>query len=291
MSEGALVMVTNDHQSLLDAKGAHYLAILWWLERTDGSDLRFTDHNTQITFENNTYTPVGGVSASAVEKQTGLQEQNFELLGVLDSTAITHDDLRAGLYNHAHIREYLVDWRYPWAGAITSREYWIREIRFSGERWEAQVAGLTTFLQPKICRVYSKTCPYTLGDTKCGVSLTGGNLVSGAGVDAIVEQRRIFETDLAKDPDWGTFGVLTWTAGDNNGLSYEVKQHWKEDGRIELFLPTAYDIDTSDTFDITAGCDKTTKACKSFSNLTNFGGFPFIPGTDRMLQTPNAKSS
>ena len=276
-------------ESLLDPQGAHHLALLWHLERVDATDFYFTDHDKDITFESNTYTPVGSLSASAVQKEVGLRAANFEVVGLIESSTITHDDLRAGLYNHAHIREYYVDWRYPWAGTMFRREYWINEIRYSGERWEAQVAGLTTFLKPKVGRVYTRTCPYQLGDAKCTVALTGGNASSGT-VSTVTEARRVFTTTLTKTTDWGTFGIITFTGGSNNGLSFEVKKYTETSGTVELFVSTPFDVAGSDSFTITAGCAKTVEACQSFSNIVNFGGFPFIPGTDKMLETPDAKS-
>lgn len=72
-----------------------------------------------------------------------------------------------------------------------------------------------------------------------------------------------------------TNGVLTWTTGNNAGLSYPVKG--QDATSIELFIPTMANIQPGDNFSVTAGCDKTFETCKlKFSNAVNFGGFPHI---------------
>ena len=37
------------------------------------------------------------------------------------------------------------------------------------------------------------------------------------------------------------------------------------------------------------GCDKASATCQAkFANIANFRGFPFVPGLDATVQTPNA---
>jgi len=276
-------------EALLEQR-THRFASCWEIERTDGTIFRFTDHDKELTVDGDAYAPTGGFSASAIQAGANLQDQNRELLGVLDAAAITHDDLRAGLYREAKVTQMLVDWRYPWAGAITTMVYWLAEIRFSGEQWEARVEGLTRWLNPKVGDLYSRTCQHVVGDSRCGVTLS--SYKESGTVAAITTQRRVFTVSgLTKADGYFTFGLLTWTSGSNDGLEHEVKLHDVGGSTaITLQLPTPYDIGVADGFDISAGCDKLQATCKDkFSNLDNFGGFPFIPGNDRMLQSPRAK--
>ena len=73
-------------------------------------------------------------------------------------------------------------------------------------------------------------------------------------------------------------GTLTWTTGANTGVVSPVKKHTAGGTiTIELLLPTPYDIQVGDNFNITAGCDKTFATCRAkFNNVVNFGGFPHI---------------
>jgi len=46
---------------------------------------------------------------------------------------------------------------------------------------------------------------------------------------------------------------------------------------------------TSDTFTITAGCDKTFPTCKAkFANQINFRGFPHMPGNKFLMAFPSS---
>jgi uncharacterized phage protein (TIGR02218 family) len=79
------------------------------------------------------------------------------------------------------------------------------------------------------------------------------------------------------------FGVITMTSGDNDGLSVEVKSY--VEGQITLALPFPYDIAVGDTYSMHAGCDKSMETCRDrFKNIKNFRGFPYLPGTDKLVQ-------
>ena len=97
----------------------HYFATCWKIIRTDGTTLYFTDHDAEIEYDGDTYSPAGAFSTSARRKEGQLKAQNLEVRGFLDSSVITHDDLRAGRYRDAVVWEYLVDWQYPWCGACS----------------------------------------------------------------------------------------------------------------------------------------------------------------------------
>ena len=57
--------------------------------------------------------------------------------------------------------------------------------------------------------------------------------------------------------------------------------------KLQLALRADADIADTDTFDLDPGCDKLLGTCKSkFGNQKNFGGFPYIPGVDKMFDTP-----
>ena len=98
-------------------------------------------------------------------------------------------------------------------------------------------------------------------------------------VASVVTDRVIFTTTGLSQPNgYCASGILTWTTGNNAGLSYSVKNHTVgANVQIELFLPTWVKIQPGDQFTITAGCDKSFSTCVSkFSNGINFGGFPHI---------------
>jgi len=49
-------------------------------------------------------------------------------------------------------------------------------------------------------------------------------------------------------------------------------------------------VQVGDTYTAKPGCDKSAEICKTkFDNFINFGGFPDVPGQDRIASTPDAK--
>jgi len=277
----------NENVEALMKQGCHCLATCWKIERADGVIFYFTDSSVSVDLGGHTYTPVGGFDASARQTKSTLSGENLEVVGIISSDAITADDLRAGLFREAKVTETLIDWRYPWAGAIATCIYWIAETRFTEERWEAQVQGLTRWLDPLIGGVYTRNCRHKLGDNLCQVNLAAYT-ESGA-VASIVTAKFSFTTSspLSAAAPAFDYGKLVWTSGDNNGVTSEIK---KETGNstLELQLPTPFDIKIGDSFDATQGCDKLVDTCKTrFSNFDNYGGFPLIPGNDKMMQAPS----
>lgn len=283
-----MISLTSAMDSLVEYN-TFYLATLWKITRADSTVLRFTDHDKQIEFGGDTYDPAGGFDASARQKQSSLRTQNFEIQGMLQSGRITFEDLQAGRYNEAEVTEYLVDWRYPFAGSYLTSRYWIVETTFTADEWEARVEGLTRWLNHPDGELYERTCRYELGEARCGVALgpitTSGSVfvTSFPGQD----DRRQFLSTIAAADGLYAYGFIEWTSGNNNGLVSEVENNLQFTGQMNLFLETPYPIESGDTFDITQGCDKKKGTCGTkFSNFANFGGFPFIPGTTEALKTP-----
>lgn len=284
------------------------LCHLWKIARTDGTTLYFTDHSNQILFEGQTYSPAGGANASATQKQGGMAESNKNMKGViLTSDAITFSDLKAGKYRDAQITEYTIDWSRPFVGALYSMTWRVVEVRWTGQRYDCEIAGLTTLLRQPRGDVYSRPCRWDLGEASgeigvpgCKVSLATMTLTSRQ-VTAVNTQRLDFDTNigtvldvtgssLANSNNWFNFGLVTWNTGANAGIVSEVKTSFATDGRISFQTKTPFDIAVSDQFDISPGCDKLKATCVSkFDNVENYGGFDTIPGSDAMYETPNAK--
>ncbi len=270
----------------------HRFTHLWKITRTDAEKLYFTSHNEPIEFDGQTYIPAGGAKASARQKQSGLRDQNLEFEGVITSDSITHDDLRAGRYREAEVMEHIVDWMYPWAGAILTARYWISEVKFTGAIWEAAIEGITRWIRGKVGDVYGRGCRWDLGDGDCKVTVAPYNFSGHVTsiTEATLNNRNRFHTNLTQADGYFDYGLLEWDTGNNANIYSEVKIFTNADGKIGLEDNTPFSIVVNDTFNVTAGCDKKAGTCKTkFSNILNFGGFPFIPGTDKMFNTPNAK--
>lgn len=284
-------------------KSSHRFATLWTVVLENGTTYRLTDHNQKLVDDaGNTFSPSNAFNASAREMQDGLQINDIEIVGFLASSGVTADDLRAGLWRNAQVTEKIVDWRYPWIGDLGQRKYSVSDISWSENEWVAQLEGIGRKLRRKVGDTMGRVCRWDLGDTNCGINIatfTDSGTVSSA--STVSARKRMFATGLsAGHPDgYYEYGLVVFTSGDNNGLKGEVHKWLTGTGEIVLRLPMPYDIDAADTFDIYPGCGKLTGFCKGVdgdqnrpwaNNIAEFGGFPFIPGIDKMMQYPDAKT-
>jgi hypothetical protein len=79
-----------------------------------------------------------------------------------------------------------------------------------------------------------------------------------------------------------TLGVVTFTSGVLNGLSYAIQDYTA--GVLTLVVGALAAPSAGDTFTIIPGCDKQLATCQyKFSNLIHFGGTPFIPQPESVI--------
>lgn len=129
--------------------------------------------------------------------------------------------------------------------------------------------------------LYQASCPYTLYDAGCTLSRASftvtGTVGTGSSSTIILPSSALGHTDA-----YFALGVLTFTSGANNGLSYVVKSYTAaSNGTITFERPALLPVAVGDTFTIAAGCDKTLTTCTDrFGNAANFGGQPFIPSAE-----------
>ena len=141
-------------------------------------------------------------------------------------------------------------------------------------------------LQQGIGRTYSHECDADLGDTRCGVNLAS---YTGTGTLTGVTDNQVFaDSSRAESNDHFNYGLLTWTGGNNNGLSMEVKDFAATGGVFTVASPMPFTVQVGDTYSVYQGCDKTKTTCiNDFNNVINFRGFAEIPGLDLVHKIPD----
>jgi uncharacterized phage protein (TIGR02218 family) len=160
----------------------------------------------------------------------------------------------------------------------------------------AELRGLAQALTQIIVRTYGATCDAELGDARCGVSL-GAITVTGT-VTAVASNREFTVTmDDSSDPGTLDGGLLTWSAGENNTYTMEIKKFDSGTGVLTLYLPMFLDIEIGDTFSARPGCDKSAAMCKGqYNNLVNYRGHgAWVPGVGELTvfggQTPQRRET
>ena len=112
------------------------------------------------------------------------------------------------------------------------------------------------------------------------------------------DRQTFLDAAFTDDTNYFRFGVCTFTSGDNNGLSMDVKSN-NNTGTFVLKFAMPFDIALGDTFTVSAGCNHLLKLpgdewgtaytgdCRAkFDNVANFDGEPEIPGADKILKGP-----
>lgn len=148
--------------------GAASLCHVWRVSRPDGTVMGFTDHDRDLTFDGVVCGAASGWSAGAAEVSVGLGAGSVTAAGALDDTAITEEDIAAGLYDGASVEVWRVDWQRPdpgvrlWVGRLA-------RIRRESGSFLAELEGPLAALERVVGRTYGRGCDALLGDVRCGV--------------------------------------------------------------------------------------------------------------------------
>ncbi len=273
-------------QAHLDG-GTTTLAWCWRLTRSDGQVFGFTDHDLPLTFDGTTYQPESGFTASEIRAGSDLSVDAQDAEGVLTSTTITETDILDGRWDNAEVEIWRVNWQ-DVSQRVLMRRGAIGQVRRGRVQFVAEMRSLAHVLNQTIGRTFQATCDASLGDARCGVDLTDPAYAGSDTVVTVTGDRSFTVSGLSAYSDgWFALGTLTWTAGANAGRTAEVLTHevGATDVTVTLLEAPVLAIAAGDTFDITAGCDKTFETCKTrFANAFNFRGFPHIPGQDTVIR-------
>ena len=83
---------------------------------------------------------------------------------------------------------------------------------------------------------------------------------------------------LVSSSGYFTLGTILFTSGQNQGVRANVDIYGATPGSVKVVPPLPYAPANGDTFEITAGCDRSQVRCtQMFDNVANFGGTPFVP--------------
>lgn len=266
------------------SSGTTNLCHIVTITRTDGTILRVTDHDVDVVVDGNTYVRDNSVAVAAITSSAnnGIQATNCNV--VFSDNGISEVDVARGVYDKAIMEFAVVDYEHPEYGKIILLTGLLSTMTVTNRRsGQFEIRGLLTRGDTRIGEYYAAQCRADLGDSRCTVALAA---FTTTGTVSAVETQGKIRAILAADFSNGFFthGVMTFTSGDNTGISMEILNQFAYGGgedSLFLALRMPYDIQVTDTFDLVAGCDKTIATCRSkFNNIKNFRGEPFVPGPD-----------
>lgn len=253
------------------------------ITRTDTTVVGLINHDRDLTISGQLYQAAPGLDVASLVSSAGFTVDNTEGTILEDGVIFLRSDILAGRWDGAAFELF----RFNWADTSQGRD--VRKVGNFGNlqpkrgAHTVELRSLRQRLQANIINATQPTCRNRLGDTRCGVNMaTGGRTVTGT-LTSVTSQGVIRDSTRAEAADFFTNGVLTMTGGENDGLSFKVRDH-AADGTLTLAAPAVLTFQIGDTYSLTAGCSKRlAEDCVAvFANALNFNGEPHLPGVDRI---------
>jgi uncharacterized phage protein (TIGR02218 family) len=266
------------------------LVMCWKIKRRDLTIKAFTEHDDEISWDGDTYVPIGAGTPSEFRQSAGLGVDNVDLETVFSSSGITASELRAGLYDHAQWWTFLINYNDPvGCGIIKLGSGVLGEKEIGDYLGKIEMRSLTQMLATPVGEILTPECGATLGDARCKVNMAP--YTHAATVTARTDDRIFTCAALAAIglDNYFAYGKVIFATGLNAGLTMQVKASVNSSGLITLEEAMPYAVAVDDTLTAYAGCDRRRDTCKApalggrFSNIANFRGAPDLPGQDSIL--------
>ena len=268
-------------------------AQIWTITRTDGEVLRFTSLDHDLTYRGETYLACNSMTPSASESVAEVGGiGSIELSGLIASGAVELRDLHNGKFDGAQVEAWLV----PWSGILIARPLLrgtFGKVEYTEHGFRADIQGDGAKLtQTPLVWPLQPDCRWVFGDGNCGVDLAP--LTVTGTVDAGTGQRGFTDAARAEAAGYFSRGRVTFTSGDNDGVSAEIKEH-ADGGVFTLWPRLAFPIAAGDQYSMTPGCTNLheaaggTNGCTAWANQARYGGFRKVPGSDAVRKSADVK--
>lgn len=242
-----------------------------------GSPIYLTDHPRDLKMSGHTYLSTAGYEFTGYAATAGFAPASIDIEGIAGASGVTRAAVGSGLFDGARCYVFATSWSAP----VEDQEPVVAGIFGSAtlldHRFQIGGVSLVDVLNQSVGQTYGAQCPKVFGGTEyagCGVSLAA-NTVTGTLTS--VTSASVF-TDSARSEPADTFGAGTiqFISGPNAGLkALEIKSFAA--GVITTFEPFYYLPVVGNSYSMVRGCRKRLSDCQAYSNVLNFGGFPYIP--------------
>lgn len=263
-----------------------YIAELITITLADGTVLNYTTGEENIVFGGVTFSAngplpiIGQISWRLGVEVDTLKLQLWALMtNLVESIAILQGVVQ-GKFDNALVliqRVFMPTWGDVSAGSIILFQGNVSDVPVAdASHAEFDVKSRKELLNiPLPYRTYQPGCRWALYGPGCTLNassfVVSGTLSAGSG-------QLLLNTNLTNVDQYFNEGLITFTGGNNTGVTRGVRQYVHASGQVLLFIPLLNLITIGDTFNIYPGCDKQQSTCNTkFSNLINFGGMPYIP--------------
>ena len=131
-----------------------------------------------------------------------------------------------------------------------------------------------------------------IGGVAYNITQTSVDGNPGSSVEGVVFDTSTFDgNDPADSTALGLYapyfknGTITALDGPNAGITREISNAAESTGghpfmTVYVKRSFPFEIDTTTSFDLQMGCDRTMEKCREFVNAINFAGEPYVPGIE-----------
>lgn len=273
-------------------------------------DITYDDGLSELT-----YRAAIGTQPTALQGSSNLSVDNAESSGLLPEfdVPVSEADIRAGVYDFADFRLYLVNYEDLTQGHVLLRAGTTGRITIDADGMSTvtELRGYSAELKQSVCAKDSLSCRAIFGSQPPGSSTPGpevqrdwcgfdattllvASTVSSVGLENTLTFN-IAAFTMAEDEL--NPGIVIFTSGLNAGKTYEIDSN-TAGGLITLAYETAFPIAPGDGVQYRPDCNKIArddeKGCQRWFGddwVLHFRGEPDIPiGDAGALETPGASS-
>jgi uncharacterized phage protein (TIGR02218 family) len=283
----------SDHWVQSLREGVTTICQCWKVIRKDGIVLGFTDHDQDLLIDQILYAAQSGLDSSQSESILGLSTTGRELSGILNSANLTERDLSNGLYDQASLEIWLVDWKAP-SNRLLLDIGVFGEVSRSQMQFSVEVRSATSSFDQVKGRLYQAACSADLGDQQCKIDLADPQWTIKAKLAMVFDQSRIGVELSHYPPGHFSNGRISFESGANKNLQALIKTDQLEHALhiLSLWTIAPQPFSIGDQIVLNVGCDKTAASCRmKFRNISNFRGFPHMPGNDVLAFYPGRSDS
>lgn len=279
--------------ALLSSARLFWMADLYTFILVDGTVLRYTSADIDITAGGNTFlhgqpiikrsrtrvalgTAVDqldlNISASPETLLSGLPWLQAITNGALDGAEVTLERAFAATPEDAMSGNV--------AGTVNLFEGRVSDTTTDSLTSKVIVRSWLEVLNTPLPRnLYQPPCGYSLYDTGCGVSRAA---YAAFGAVASGSTRQSINCGLSNAAGYFDIGEIVMSSGQNWGVIRTVRSYVP--GVVTLAYPLPKPVSVGDTFTIYPGCDKRLTTCDTkFGNKARYRATPFVPVPETAL--------
>lgn len=259
-----------------------------------GSVVYLTDYPVDLLIGGNTYLSTSGYEFTGYSSTAGFSPASIDLSGIAQITGISKDQVASGLFDGARVYVFATSWAAPVEDEEEVLSGVFGETEVLDDRYVIYGTSLVDVLNQSVGQVYQALCPKVFCGTEyagCGVPLAA-NTVTGE-VTSVTSTVLFRDSNRTEAVDIFAYGAIRFTDGPNAELRAREIKSYLANGTIELFEPFQYPITAGDAYSMVRGCRKRLEDCKlrwngtaTYSNIANFGGFPWVPVGSEYAKLP-----